>query len=263
MIKAAFILPHSPLLIPAIGKQNSYLLEQTKKAYQKIAEKIKSEKIDSVIIFSSHCPSFDKSWTFNVSPELEIDFTAFGDFATKTKIKGDIIFAHKLKEDLEDRYPLKLISTGQIDYGSGVPLFLLSEQLKKARVIIISNTHYNLSTHFEFGKALQQELNKHSKKFAIIASGDLSHCLKPNSPGGYSPRAAKFDNKLIEYLNGEHPRDDILNMDEKMITEAKACGLKSIMTILGAVDGITKTKKTLAYQNELGVGYLTMELEID
>ena len=99
-------------------------------------------------------------------------------------------------------------------------------------------------------------------KIAIIAAGNLSHRLKKNSPGGYSPKGARFDNRLIEYLNdGENGLNKILNIEEKTGSEAMEGCLKQLNLLIGAI-GENFTTQVLAYQNDFGIGYLSANFNL-
>jgi aromatic ring-opening dioxygenase LigB subunit len=263
MITSAFITPHSPVLIPAIGKANTELLQKTTLAYQKILDKLLADPVDTVLIISPHNPKTPDAFAINSAPEFVIKFESFGDFATKTKLLGDVTLAHELKENLKNSANLQLTTNKVLDYGSAIPLWLLSPALKNTKIIAISQADLSLEDHFAFGKLLQNELITRDKKIAIIASGDLSHRLKRSAPGGYSPKGAKFDNKVIEYLN-EAPTasENILNLDKKLIADAMECGLKSIVMLLGILDRLSFAPQVLAYQTDFGVGYLTMDMNL-
>ena len=263
MITSAFITPHSPLLIPAIGKTNTLLLQKTLEAYKKIEAKLLADPVETLIIISPHNPSAAAAWALNIVPEFTLKFESFGDFASKTKMAGDVTFAQELKENLKSGATIQLTSHKFLDYGSAIPLYLLASALKNTKIISLAHTSNGLKNHFNFGKLLQNELISTNKKIAVIASGDLSQRLKRSSPAGYSPKGAKFDNKLIEYLN-EAPTaaDNILQMDQKLVETAQACGLKSIMMLLGILDKLPFAPQVLAYQTDFGVGYLTMDMNI-
>ena len=263
MITSAFITPHSPILIPAIGKANTLLLEKTLAAYKKIETKLLAEPVETIIVISPHSLETNTAFAMNIVPEFTLNFESFGDFATKTKMAGDVTFAHQLKENLKTVADIQLTSQELLDYGSAIPLYLLTAALKNTKIISLAHSEGDLKAHFDFGKLLQNELLSSDKKIAVLASGDLSHRLKRNSPAGYSPKGAKFDNKVIEYLNDlPTAADNILKMDAKLIAGAQACGLKSIMILLGILDKLPVAPQVLAYQTDLGVGYLTMDLSL-
>jgi len=263
MLVSSYISPHSPILIPAIGKVNNLMLNKTTEAYQKIAEQLLADKVESIIIISPHLNSPENGWLINSAPEFKIGFENFGDFATHSQISGDMVLAHELKESLTNNFTIQLSSEPQLDYGSAIPLQLLSSVLKDIKVITLSHANSDHASHFALGQALKNIIISQDKRIAVIASADLSHRLKRISPGGYSAKGAKFDNKLIEYLNNpESASENILPMDDKLVRDAMECGLKSICVLLGILDGLEYKPKVLSYQTEIGIGYLTMAMNI-
>ena len=76
-LNKAFILPHSPLLIPEIGKTNYAFLEKTSQAYLQIGAELNELEIDTLIIISPHGLSSESSFTINVAPEMIINLQDF------------------------------------------------------------------------------------------------------------------------------------------------------------------------------------------
>ncbi len=264
MLISSYITPHSPILIPAIGKANNLILDKTTESYQKIAEQLEAEKVESIIIISPHLSSPENGWLINSAPEFKIGFANFGDFATRGQISGDMILAHELKESLKNNFEIQLSSEAELDYGSAIPLQLLSSALKNVKIISLSHAVSDRKSHFALGQALKDIIISQDKRIAVIASADLSHRLKRSSPGGYSAKGAKFDNKLIEYLNQpESASENVLQMDDKLVKDAMECGLKSVCVLLGILDGLEYEPKVLSYQTEIGIGYLTMAMNIE
>ncbi|MGI6374291.1 MAG: AmmeMemoRadiSam system protein B [Patescibacteria group bacterium] len=260
LLKAS-ILPHSPLLIPEIGKANTARLDRTQLAYQQIAEQLKFLGVDTVIIISPHQLTTDNLITINVSPELELNFQDFGLINKKTILPGDSLLADKLYSELKSNQSIGLISHSLLDHGSAVPAYILkSLDLDFKLVSITLNQSLPLKDALALGESLAKPLRLSNKRVAIIASCGLSHRLEKKSPGGYSPKGAKFDNKLIEYLNNpEQAIENILNLDPHLIAEAGECGLLPIITLLGAITDLKPKADTLAYQTNFGVGYLSLD----
>ena len=65
-IKLAAIVPHPPVLIPSIGKENLLQLEKTRSSYTKIGEALAEEKIETIILISSHGPADGKNFNINM-----------------------------------------------------------------------------------------------------------------------------------------------------------------------------------------------------
>ena len=260
-IKLAAIIPHPLPLIPNIGKENSNLLEKTKNIYQKLVERIKEEKIETIIIFSSHGPIRPNIFSINFAQEFEINFEEFGDFASRFKIEGDLELAQTIRDAFLEDDSVQAINEEKLDHGCGVPLFTLSQSLKKIKIIPIYISGANLETHFKFGQIIGEQLAKSRKKIAVLSSGDLSHCLTKASPAGYSPRAAKFDQRLVEFWQ-DKKIEEILKLDEKLIEETKPCGLKAIAILIGVISETLWELENHSYEAPFGVGYLTAIIKL-
>lgn len=255
------IVPHSPVLIPSVGKENLKRIESTKKAFKKIEEDLYSSKVETIIIISPHGTIQQDAFSMNLAPNFSINFEEFGDFTSKLEITGNVGLAHKIKEGLETSAPLQLINEGKLDHGSSIPLYLLTQNMPNVKVIPIYYSGLDLESHFSFGKLLKQELMSSKERIAVIASGDLSHKLSKDSPAGYSSKGKKFDKKLIEYLS-KHKTKEIINLKHESIVEVGECGLKSIVILLGILNDINYEPQILSYESPFGVGYLTMNLKL-
>lgn len=258
------LLPHSPLLIPEIGRANFDFLAKTTAAYTQIGEKLKASAVDTVIVISPHGPTQEDSFILNVAPEMAIDFKDFGFIPAKTIMEGDAYLADQIKNALRPDFPLQLISENNLDHGSAIPLYLLKKYLPKAKALIIMPAGgLNLEKQFQFGRRLAEVIMRSDKNIAVIVSGDLSHRLKKKSPGGYSPKGPKFDNKLIEYLSDAASASaNIIKMDAKLVSDAGECGLKPIVIALGVLDQSKWQPEVLAYQTDFGIGYLSLDFRL-
>ncbi|MDI3496234.1 MAG: hypothetical protein PWQ35_255 [Patescibacteria group bacterium] len=257
----SYLLPHSPLLIPEIGKANHSLMQKTVTIYENIKAELKASKINSIVIITPHGHEQTDNFLLNCSPDLDINFQDFGFIPPKTIIKGDILLADQIKNALQEDFPLKQISKLSLDYGSGIPLYLLKEQNQDFKALTINPaTNLDLEIQVAFGEKLFPILENNQKRIAVIASGDLSHRLMRKSPGGYSPKGPKFDNKVIEYLSyPETAINNLLNLDKHLILAASECGLKPILMLLGILNTKNWEPDILAYQTDFGVGYLSLE----
>jgi len=263
-LKAVCLLPHSPLLIPEIGKANHSFFEKTTKAYQTIAEKLKEKQIELLIILSPHASLEKKSFQINVSPEMEINLKDFGFIPNKTSFQGDAVVADKIKESLENDFPIFLSSESIMDYGSAIPSYLLKNLGLNPKIIIISPaSELSKEEQINFGLALRTIIDKQEKNIAVLASGDLSHRLEKKSPGGYSSKANKFDNRIIEILSEEETAsEEIMNLDEKLTAETAECALSPIIILFGVLNKNKFNSEILAYQREFGIGYLSVDFEL-
>lgn len=255
------ITPHLPILIPSIGKENLSKIQSTQNAYKELEQDLYVSKTETIIIFSPHGTIQDNVFAMNLSSEFQIHFKEFGDLSTKLLIAGDVGLGCKIKERMEARQiSLQLISESELDYGSGVPLYLLVKNLPNIKIIPIYYSNFDLQAHFKFGQLLKHELLISESRIAVIASGDLSHQIVEDSSARHSAKLAKFDQKLIEYLKNKKTQD-IFDISQKLIKESCEDGLKSIVMLLGVLNNIKYEPQVLSYETLFGVGCLTMNFK--
>jgi len=179
----------------------------------------------------------------------------------RTRVKNTIEALENLGKILKEANPDSIIiSSPHPDWGFNVPLFFLAKDFKKE----IKTYLMELETpkfYFEEGKKIYQKLDK-DKKYALIASGDLSHCLKEEGPYGFHPDGPKFDKELIKLLKKKDV-ENILKLDE-MFPEAGECGLCSFCFLLGILEasGIDWQPEILSYEGPFGVGYLVANFKL-
>ena len=164
----------------------------------------------------------------------------------------------------EAKFHSILISSPHEDWGFNVPLHFLAPNFKGEIKRYITSEE-SPAFHFEEGRKTYKETvvrGGTSNKIALIASGDLSHCLKEDGPYGFQPHGPKFDQDLINYLKNKNI-EKLTKLDEEY-PEAGECGLRSICFILGILEEskINYHPEILSYEGPWGVGYLVANLRL-
>ncbi len=151
-----------------------------------------------------------------------------------------------------------IISSPHPDWGFNVPLHFLAGDFK-GKIETFMTGFESPGEHFEKGGKFFQKLSQ-DRRYAFIASGDLSHCLKEEGPYGFHPDGPRFDKAVKKYLTQKNI-DDFLKLDEKF-PQAGECGLRSFAFLLGALEasGVNWQPEVLSYEGPFGVGYLTAKL---
>ncbi|MFA5029519.1 MAG: AmmeMemoRadiSam system protein B [Patescibacteria group bacterium] len=258
----AAIVPHPPILIPTIGKENLEKIQKTQKAMERLEQDLYASKPDILIIISPHGEVQHDFFTINLSNQYQISFNDFGDFATKLETGGDTILISVNKEKINSRSPINIISEPNLDHGIGVPFYYLGQHLKETKLIPIYFSLLDNLAHLEFGKNLKEAIMGTEKRVAVVASGDLSHCLTENAPAPFSPAGKEFDEKLIALLkNGD--TQGVINLEPKFIESAAECGLRSILILLGVLNNISFQSEILSYEAPFGVGYLVANFKLE
>ncbi len=248
------ILPHHPLLLPSIAKDNLSSLQTTISALNGIAASIKAKQIDSLIIISEHNHPLKDKVTIGHCPEFKVDLSDFGDLSTDFSCLGDLELSYQIRERLEDNNIVNLACPASLDYGMAVPLFYI-HQHHPVKIIPIFSAHPSLELTYKLGQSINEIINISSKRIAVIAAGDLSHTLSSQSPAGYSEIGKKFDNLLIKYLRNKDI-SQIINFDSEVATEAKQCILRPLSLLLGILDKSNFSTDITSYEHPFGIGHL-------
>lgn len=257
MLKFASICPHPPLLIPSIGQNNLSKINSTVEAMDELGNEIKEKEIDTIVIISPHGPMQMGFMSVLGAKHLEGNFLQFGD-DTSMSFENNTDLGLNIKKIADTRnIPVEIINNGtSLDHGAMVPLYFLTKHNPNIKIVLITFSYLDYQKHFEFGKIIYEATEIMNKKIALVASGDLSHCLTPNAPAGYSPRGKEFDELLIKLLEDDNV-SEILNLDSSLIEDAGECGLRSIIILLGALSILENYKfRKLSYEGPFGVGYL-------
>jgi len=222
----AAIAPHPPIILPDIGSPEDRLqVKNTIESLEDLGKKLKAVKPDSIIISSPH-----PEWGIKVP----LHFLNFKNAKLQFKIQN------YLKVDN--------IAINRIENQTIYPILTVFDSPKQ---------------HYEWGKKFYQSKVKNSGlKIALIASGDLSHCLREDGPYGFHPHGPEFDKELIESLE-KKDITNILKLNDKYL-EAGECGLRSFCFILGMLEEaeINYQPEILSYQAPFGVGYLTANFKL-
>lgn len=262
MLVFAAITPHPPILIPSIGKDNLNQITKTKEAMETLAEGLYIAQPETIIVISPHGLVNPEFFTIQVNDSYHGDFKNFGDLDTKFKFDSDLSFINKIKIRAETPdLPIALIGEPSLDHGTLVPLYYLAQNLAQVKIVPIAYSLLGYQEHFDFGKYLKDVITRSNKRIALIASGDLSHCLTREAPAEYSIKGEVFDKKLISILE-KLDYDQLLNFDQELASEAQECGLRSFMILAGALSKLNCEPKVLSYEYPFGVGYLVMNFKI-
>ena len=262
MIVYAAIVPHSPLLIPTIGKEHRDKLSQTIKAYQQIEQDLYLVKPDALAIIAPHGPRYPDAFSANMAGSYTGTLKSFGDFSTTVKAKSDYMLIDRTHRKLrEENIPFTLTSSEELDYSFTIPILLLTQNLPDWKLFPISPSMMDGKAHYEFGRQIKRVLHSEKARVAVIASADLSHKLNTESPGGASAEGPKFDEAVKQGILSEDP-SALLTLPTEITENSGQCGYRPICTLLGTLDNIKRTPTLLSYEAPFGVGYLTAKFEI-
>lgn len=254
----AGVVPHSPVLIPSVGKEHLKKLKKTVASLRRLEQELYATHPDTLLVISPHGPVEGEHFTLDLNERYACDLKDFGVFDVEVACRADMRLASGLKEHLEDRgIPFMLRSEAALDYGVVVPLTYLASRLPKYSVMPVYPSLLPAKSHFEFGQAIQEVLMHSSRRVAVIASADLSHRLTRSAPAGYSPYGKKFDEKILTIMK-ERRHAALLTFEPELASKAAQCGLPALTILAGILDGIDARPEVLSYESPFGIGLLTV-----
>lgn len=263
-IVIAALSPHPPIVIPAVGRGEEAKAARTVAGLREMAARVAAAKPDVILIISPHAQLYRDAVAALALPEVEGSFGDFGAPDVRFKLKTDPALVDLLAEeaeaadirvlkvDREARYRYNVRTT--LDHGMMVPLYFLRAAGLDVPVVPMAMGVQPLDQLYRFGQTIARACERSGKRVALIASGDLSHRLTPEAPAGYDPRGAEFDRELIAALK-DGAADRIVTMDRELIGRAGECGLRPVVELLGALDGLRLDIDVLSYEGPFGVGY--------
>lgn len=258
----AALVPHPPLLLPAIGREHSRLLEKTSGSFAKISTALTQAQPDTILVISPHLSIMPETFTINHAPTYSTHFLEFGDFSKPREFSPDPLLIERIRHGAR-KAGLKIItvSDGHLDYGSGVPLKILPSSKLKPNIVIVSPVMDGSKHQFAFGQVIKEAVMGTSRRIAVVCSGDLSHRLSSDTPNGFSPKGKEFDDLMLTNLTSG-TASPILQMNQDLVEEAHACGYGPICILFGILDRINYTPELLSYEAPFGVGYCSMEFRL-
>ena len=254
---AGFMVPHPPLIVPAVGRGGEAEIEETTKAYEKVAEEIAALKPETIIITSPH--SIMYADYFHISPRdsAKGSFISFG--------APEVSFRETYDTDLveaicdlaaESDFPAGTMGERdrQLDHGTMVPLWFIEKKYRDFKLVRTGLSGLPLTDHYKFGQMIAKAIEQTGRRTVIVASGDLSHKLQDYGPYGYAPEGPEYDKRIMDVM-GRAAFGELLDFDETFCDKAAECGHRSFVIMAGAMDGRKVEAKVLSHQDVTGVGY--------
>ncbi len=229
---------HAPIVVPAVGRDEIRRCLSTTRAMREVADRVVRRKPDALVLLSPHSPRLERSWSA-WRGRIRGDLAAFRAPQVAVDLPGadDVVDALGLPE-VPRRVPL--------DHGAMVPLSFLWDAGWRGPTAVLSPPWSE-----EGSVALGRALRELPGDIAVVASGDMSHSLKPGAPSGYHPDAAKFDRAFVAALQ-QHDWDAAVAAPYREIAHEDV-----VTTAAAAMSAAGKplNDEVISYEGPWGVGY--------
>ena len=257
-IPAGIMVPHPPLIVPAVGRGEERVIAATVGAYERAAAFVMSFAPETLIVVSPHTAMYADY--FHVSPGAGAsgNFAQFGAPQEAFDAAYDAEFVRELEAAAkESGFPAGTLGERdkRLDHGVMVPLYFLSRAAGKLpKVVRVGLSGLSLAEHYKFGRLIAETAEKLGRRAVVVASGDLSHKLKTDGPYGFSPDGPVYDKRIMDVM-GRAAFGELFDFSEDFCESAAECGHRSFVIMAGALDGRAVRAERLSYEGPFGVGY--------
>ena len=254
---ASFMVPHPPLIVPAVGRGSERQVAKTIAAYEKTADEVASLKPETIIITSPHSVMYYDYFHISPGPGARGSFARFRAPQVTFEEKYDDKFVDKICE-IATREDFPCGTKGErdpeLDHGTMVPLWFIRNRYEGGKIVRIGLSGLSYRDHYRLGQMIAEAVDSLDRKAVFIASGDLSHKLQDYGPYGFAKEGPEYDEKIMDVMS-RGAFGELLEFDEDFCDRAAECGHRSFVIMAGAWDGIKVKANAYSHEDVTGVGY--------
>lgn len=247
-------------MVPEVGREAIAEVRGSIDAMAELTRRIIQSGAETVVIISPHAPLSPDAFVAYHSQQLHADFANFRAPGTTVEFPIDEeLLAGIVTAAAAANYEVPALEGYKLDHGTAVPLYFLDRNGWQGQIVAMGYSFLSNQDHLKFGECIREAAESVGRAVAFIASGDLSHRLKPEAPAGYNPSAFLFDEQVVDALSGNTP-GQIIDIDPNLRRAAGECGYRSILVALGLTQSLPADCEVLHYEAPFGVGYLVAQL---
>ena len=254
------VAPHPPIMVPEVGREMASEVRGSVEAMRELTARVVAAGTETVVIISPHAPLEPNAFVAYAAPELRGDFAQFR--APRAAVSYPLdpeMLAAVTREAARDGFSVLPFERYPLDHGTAVPLYFLQKFGWEGRVVALGYSFLSNEDHLRFGASVRRAAETLARNVSFIASGDLSHRLKPSAPAGYDPDAHRFDEQVVEAIKSSEP-SGIARIDQNLRRTAGECGYRSMLVSLGVLGDDPPSCEVLHYEAPFGVGYMVAQL---
>ena len=256
----AGIAPHPPIMVPEVGREAVAEVRSSVEAMREFTERIVESGAETVVLVSPHAPLDARAFVAYQDARLYGDFANFRAPGARVEAPLDEeLLGAIARAASEQNFEVVGIRDHALDHGTAVPLYFLQRNGWRGRVVALGYSFLSNEDHLRFGACIRRAADETGRAVAFVASGDLSHRLKPEAPAGFYPQAHVFDEEVVEAIRAGRP-ERIINIDQDLRRLAGECGYRSMLVAFGAAETVAPAYEVLSYEAPFGVGYLVAQL---
>lgn len=247
-------------MVPEVGREAAAEVRGSIEAMREFTERLINSGAETVVLISPHAPLEQRAFVAYHDARLYGDFANFRapDARVEAPLDQEMLDAIS-RAASEQGYEVLGIRGYDLDHGTAVPLYFLQRNGWRGNVVALGYSFLSNEDHLRFGSCIKRAAEQAGRAVAFVASGDLSHRLKPEAPAGYYPQAYLFDQEVVESIRDAQP-ERIINIDQDLRRMAGECGYRSMLVALGVAESTSPGYEVLHYEAPFGVGYLVAQI---
>lgn len=261
--KAAGLFPHPPIMIPEVGGKELTKMALTIDTEEKAMKRMVESGIETVVVISPHNLCFYDGPALFIADTISGSLSAFGHSEVSMELSIDRMLSEAILKEAEPLIPLHRVDRKEaarygkvliVDWGTFVPMYYLLKAGFQGRAVMLSPCFSNYGLNEILGTIVERSAARLGRKIGVIASGDLSHKMAPNSPNGYTPKGIVFDNAVMDALK-RRDKAPLTAMTDDFIEEIAMCGLPSVYFLFGILGKKKAGMPYISHEGPFGVGY--------
>ena len=263
-ILAGFMVPHPPMIVPAVGRGSEKQVEKTTRAYEQVAEEIAALQPDTIIITSPHATMYADYFHISPGKGARGDFGQFRARQESFQVDYDMELTALISALAREKgFPAGVMGERdkKLDHGTMVPLYFIRKaypavdaQTRVCRIVRIGLSGLPLTEHYRLGQMIREAVDTLGRRAVFVASGDLSHKLQSYGPYGYAAEGPQYDERIMDVCS-RAAFGELFDFEESFCEKAAECGHRSFVIMAGAFDGLSVKAAQLSHEDVTGVGY--------
>jgi len=269
----ACIAPHGAEVIPVLAGNQLEAFSETRKGMETIAQQMKKHNPHTIVVATPHGLRLDHTIGVVTAEYAEGSLRAHGK-SVKARFQCDRQLTQKiLQKAKKAKLPVIGANYGTsegpsscmpMDWGTLIPLWFLEtseKEEKKPKIVIVTpSREIPLTQLVNFGKIISEAAESSGKKVIFVASADQGHAHDKTGPYGFHPASAKYDKLVIKAIK-EDKLKQLLQLNQKLIENAKPDSLWQIAILVGVLEHVSMKGRFVSYQAPTYYGMLCADFE--
>jgi AmmeMemoRadiSam system protein A len=259
------------VLIPEVGEGRENEAQKTIRGLRDLALKVAEVKPEVIVCITPHGNVFRDGVAVVYENQMKGDLRNFGHPEINLEKDCDMGLLDELNmsfgknnchtiflnEAIAAEYKIDL----NLDHGVLVPLYFIEKYYRTYKIVHITIGELSLIELYKMGKVIKEAIEARGKETMILASADLSHCLKDEGPYAFNPMGPLFDENIVSGIKTKNYYS-ILTAPHQVYEPAGQCGLRPIVMGLGTIDGWDTEATVFSYEGPFGVGYMSAFIDL-